>query len=59
MVYVTQSGSRIMRALFEIALKKGWANLADNLLNACKMVDKRQWYSMTPLRQFANAPALS
>lgn len=55
MVYVTQSASRIMRALFEIALKKGWAQLADSLLNACKMVEKRQWYSMTPLRQFANA----
>lgn len=58
MVYVTQSGSRIMRALFEIALKKGWAMLADHLLNACKMIEKRQWYSMTPLRQFANAPSI-
>lgn len=59
MVYVTQSGSRLMRALFEIALKKGWATLADNLLNCCKMVEKRQWYSMTPLRQFANVLALN
>lgn len=55
MVYVTQSATRIMRALFEISLKKGWAQLAENLLNACKMVEKRQWYCMTPLRQFANA----
>ena len=55
MVYVTQSASRIMRALFEIALKKGWAQLAENLLNSCKMVERRQWYSMTPLRQFASA----
>ena len=44
-----------MRALFEIALKKGWAQLAENLLNTCKMVERRQWYSMTPLRQFASA----
>ena len=43
-----------MRALFEIALKKGWAQLAENLLNTCKMVERRQWYSMTPLRQFAS-----
>ena len=50
MVYVNQSASRIMRALFEMALKKGWAQLAENLLNACKMVERRQWYSMTPLR---------
>ena len=52
LVYVTQSAARIMRALFEISLKKGWAQLAENFLNACKMVDRRQWYSMTPLRQF-------
>ena len=50
MIYVTQSASRIMRALFEIALKKGWAQLTENLLNICKMVERRQWYSMTPLR---------
>jgi pre-mRNA-splicing helicase BRR2 len=50
MIYVTQSASRIMRGLFEIALKKGWAQLAENLLNICKMVERRQWYSMTPLR---------
>lgn len=50
MVYVTQSASRILRALFEMALKKGWATLAENLLTACKMVERRQWYSMTPLR---------
>ena len=32
MVYVTQSAGRIMRALFEIALKKGWSQLARQLL---------------------------
>jgi len=30
-----------MRALYEISLKKGWAMLAESLLNACKMVEKR------------------
>ena len=28
-VYVSQNAGRIMRALFEISLKKGWAMLAD------------------------------
>ena len=32
MVYVTQSAGRIMRALSEIALKKGWSQLARQLL---------------------------
>lgn len=52
MVYVTQSASRIMRALFEICLKRGWAHLSQVMLNMCKMVEKRLWGSMTPLRQF-------
>jgi pre-mRNA-splicing helicase BRR2 len=52
MVYVTQSAGRIMRALFEICLKKGWAQLSEVMLNVCKMVEKRLWSSMTPLRQF-------
>jgi len=50
MVYVTQSAGRIMRALFEICLKRGWAQLAEVMLNLCKMVEKRLWSSMTPLR---------
>ena len=29
MVYVTQSASRLLRALFEICLKLGWAQLAE------------------------------
>jgi pre-mRNA-splicing helicase BRR2 len=28
MVYVTQSASRIMRAIFEMSLRRGWANVA-------------------------------
>ena len=54
MVYVTQSASRIMRALFEMCLtpKRNWALLSQVMLNMCKMVEKRIWGSMTPLRQF-------
>ncbi|KAL6051437.1 U5 small nuclear ribonucleoprotein helicase [Balamuthia mandrillaris] len=52
MVYVTQSAGRLMRALFEIVLKRGWANLAERCLAVCKMVDRRMWASQSPLRQF-------
>ncbi len=52
MVYVSQSAGRIMRALFEICLKRGWAQLSLIILNICKMIEKRMWSTMTPLRQF-------
>jgi len=53
MVYVTQSAGRIMRSLFEICVKRGWAQLSEVMLNLCKMVEKKMWSSMTPLRQFS------
>ena len=52
MVYVSQSAGRLLRALYEITLRRGWAQLCERCLNLCKMVDKRMWLSMTPLRQF-------
>ncbi|KAK9927935.1 hypothetical protein M0R45_025095 [Rubus argutus] len=52
MVYITQSAGRLLRALFEIVLKRGWALLAEKALNLCKMVNKRMWSVQTPLRQF-------
>ena len=54
MVYVTQSAGRILRAIFEITLKKGWASVAKLALNLCKMAEKRMWPTMSPLRQFPN-----
>ncbi|EPQ10851.1 U5 small nuclear ribonucleoprotein 200 kDa helicase [Myotis brandtii] len=56
MVYVTQSAGRLMRAIFEIVLNRGWAQLTDKTLNLCKMIDKRMWRSMCPLRQFRKLP---
>ena len=53
MVYVTQSAGRLMRCLFEICLKRGWAGLTDKSLALCKMVGQRMWGSQTPLRQVA------
>lgn len=56
MVYITQSAGRLMRAIFEIVLHRGWAQLTDRALNLCKMIDRRMWLSMTPLRQFKKIP---
>lgn len=54
LVYVTQSAGRILRAMFEISLKKEWAGVAKDALNTCKTAEKRMWPTMTPLRQFPN-----
>nr|CAB3465383.1 unnamed protein product [Digitaria exilis] len=56
MVYIKQSAGRLLRALFEIVLKRGWAQLAEKALNLCKMVDKQMWSVQTPLRQFPGIP---
>ncbi|KYK55420.1 hypothetical protein DCS_07383 [Drechmeria coniospora] len=56
MVYVTQSAGRILRAIFEIAMKKGWAHVAKTALDLCKMAEKRMWPTMSPLRQFPTCP---
>ena len=56
MVYVTQSAGRVLRAIFEICLKKGWAGVAKLALDLCKMAEKRMWPTMTPLRQFPQCP---
>ncbi|KTW26222.1 ATP-dependent RNA helicase BRR2 [Pneumocystis jirovecii RU7] len=56
MIYVTQSAKRILRAIFDICLKRGWAQVAKLALDMCKMVEKCMWPTMTPLRQFKVCP---
>lgn len=56
MVYVTQSAARVVRALFEITLKRGWAAAAEKTLTLCKMVQRRMWGAQSPLRQFRGMP---
>ncbi|QHO44722.1 U5 small nuclear ribonucleoprotein kDa helicase [Arachis hypogaea] len=51
-----RSAGRLLRALFEIVLKRGWAQLAEKALNLCKMVMKRMWSVQTPLHQFNGIP---
>ncbi|KAK7886358.1 hypothetical protein WMY93_025979 [Mugilogobius chulae] len=54
--YVAQNAARIVRALFEIALRKRWPTMTYRLLTLCKVIDKRLWGFCHPLRQF---PTLS
>lgn len=56
MAFIQQSAARIMRALFEIALRRNWAGLAKLTLAFANMVAHRIWRSQTPLRQFKNVP---
>jgi pre-mRNA-splicing helicase BRR2 len=57
MVYVTQSAARIMRSIFEICLKKGWASAARLALDMCKMIERSLWKTRSPLAQFEACPA--
>ncbi|XP_059194984.1 activating signal cointegrator 1 complex subunit 3 [Centropristis striata] len=52
--YVAQNAARIVRALFEIALRKRWPAMTYRLLTLCKVIDKRLWGFAHPLRQFTN-----
>jgi len=56
MAFIQQSAARIMRCLFEIALRRNWASLAKLALAFSNMVSHRIWRSQTPLRQFRNVP---
>ncbi|KAL3683377.1 hypothetical protein R1sor_001399 [Riccia sorocarpa] len=50
--YINASLGRIMRALFEICIRRGWCSMAAMLLEYCKAVDRRVWPHQHPLRQF-------
>eukprot|EP00977_Amphora_coffeiformis_P011173 scaffold2671_cov167-Amphora_coffeaeformis.AAC.11 len=56
MAFIRQSAARIMRALFEIALRRRWSSLAKLCLDFSNMVSYRIWKSQSPLRQFSNVP---
>ncbi len=49
---ISQSAGRIARAIFEICLANRWANSARRALLLCKMIQRRMWPTMSPLRQF-------
>ncbi|KAG0004796.1 activating signal cointegrator 1 complex subunit [Modicella reniformis] len=50
--YIVQNASRIIRALFEIALNRSWGPVASVLLSLGKSVDKKMWSFDHPLHQF-------
>jgi len=56
MAFIQQSAARIMRCLFEIALRRKWASLVRLTLAFSNMVSHRIWRSQTPLRQFKTLP---
>ena len=55
--FVVQNAGRLMRCIFEIILRHGWAQATYKALNMCKMVGRRMWLNQTPLRQFEGIPA--
>ncbi|RLV91932.1 Pre-mRNA-splicing helicase BRR2 [Spathaspora sp. JA1] len=52
MIYITQSASRLFRAIYEICILKKWSRVSKLVLELCKMVDQRMWLNNSPLRQF-------
>ncbi|XVF11809.1 hypothetical protein REPUB_Repub08aG0059500 [Reevesia pubescens] len=51
-VYISASLARIMRALFEICLRRGWCEMSLFMLEYCKAVDRQIWPHQHALRQF-------
>ena len=49
--FVNQSSGRLLRALFEIALKRGKSQLAQMFLTLSKSVEWQLWEWQNPLRQ--------
>ncbi|KAF6036666.1 ASCC3 [Bugula neritina] len=52
MSYVAQNAGRIIRALFEIVLRKGWSVMTGRLLTLSKVIEHQLWDFEHPLRQF-------
>lgn len=50
--YVAQNAARICRALFMIALNRGWGYQCLVLLSMCKSIEKRVWPYEHPFHQF-------
>ncbi|CAF5202442.1 unnamed protein product, partial [Rotaria magnacalcarata] len=53
MSYVNQNVVRLIRALFEVVLKRSWATLSSRSLRLAKMVEQRMWDTINPLWQFS------
>ena len=58
MTFIQQSAARIMRALFEIALRRKWSGLNKLSSSFANMAAHRIWNGQSPLRQFKNVPGV-
>jgi len=56
-VPMLQNAARIIRGVFEVALRRNWPLMSGRLLKLSKIVEKRLWDWEHPLRQFAYLPA--
>ncbi|OMJ83950.1 hypothetical protein SteCoe_15048 [Stentor coeruleus] len=54
MAYIIQNGARIIRALFEMCLKKNWAYMSEKLLKFSRNIDRRLMDWNNPLKQFTS-----
>ncbi|KAL3084609.1 hypothetical protein niasHT_035608 [Heterodera trifolii] len=57
--YISQNATRIARALFEIALRRCWAQTTEACLTMAKCIEKRLWPFNSPLRHLADIDVLS
>ncbi|CAK5114420.1 unnamed protein product [Meloidogyne enterolobii] len=48
--YISQNAGRIARAIFEIALRRGWAQTTEACLTMAKCIEQRLWPFNSPLR---------
>ena len=56
MVFIQQSAGRLIRAMFELCLKKKWSRPTKLLLTLSKCIDRKMWITNSPLRQFKKCP---
>ncbi|KIX02526.1 uncharacterized protein Z518_08467 [Rhinocladiella mackenziei CBS 650.93] len=52
LAYVAQNSARICRAIFMIALNRGWGYQCQVLLSMCKAIEKQIWPFQHPFHQF-------
>uniref|UniRef100_A0A1I8BS09 Activating signal cointegrator 1 complex subunit 3 n=1 Tax=Meloidogyne hapla TaxID=6305 RepID=A0A1I8BS09_MELHA len=57
--YISQNAGRIARAIFEIALRRGWAQTTEACLIMAKCIEQRLWPFNSPLRHLADVDILS
>ena len=53
MAYIVQNSARLLRALFEIAMQRNYADLMKTTLDWCHILDKRVLPNSHILRQFS------